>query len=84
MEIYALKKYVIGEKYTLDKQSSVIITNTNTDTLMKVVSSDTIAIYDGDIIMYKKGRESECVLNGKTYIVVHLDDIVARIVEEDE
>jgi len=86
MRIYAHDEWVVGEPYKFNEQHNGLIVNTKeTDNVLKVISSPQDYIYTDDILVYNKEKAVECVVNGKTYIAVDLDNIIARIdLEEGE
>lgn len=85
MRIIAQNYWVIGEPYKLNEQhNGLIVNNKEANNILKVIS----ARYDyigNEILVYDKEKAVECVINGKTYIAIYPEDIIAQIdLEEGE
>ena len=85
MKITAQNYRVIGEPYHFKEESNGLIIHKETENVLKVISSHSIYIHLDEILVYDKEKAIECVIDGKTYIAIKPDDIIARIdLEEGE
>ena len=87
MRIYAKNYYLICEPYELTNtnSNSLLIQNTNTNKIAKVIDDwgCRCCCEIGEIVLYNEDKAKEYMLNSKKYIIVHNDDILA-VIREDE
>jgi hypothetical protein len=86
VRIIAQNYRIIGEPYKFKETHNSLIVNTKeTENIIKVISSHSSYVHLDEILVYNKEKAIECIINGKTYIAIKYDDIIARIdLEEGE